>query len=160
MHKAYDRVEWEILEKMVIKLGFNDRWVRLIVACVSSIRYSVQFNSMETDIITPTRGIRQGDPSSPYLFLIVAAGLSRLIQQAEERGDLERIKICREAPMVSHLLFGDDSLILMHANKSNADCLRDTIGMYYQSSGQMLSAAKSSIFFSGNTKAEVKLESM
>jgi hypothetical protein len=104
------------------------------MACVSSVKYSVRFNYMETDIITPTREIRQGDPLSPYLFLIVAEGLSCLIQQVEERGDLEGIKVCREAPMLSHLLFADDSLILMHAYKSNADCLRDIFGMYCQSS--------------------------
>jgi hypothetical protein len=61
MHKAYDRVEWGLLEKM-IKLGFAARWVRLIMSCVSSVRYSVRFNSMDTDIIIPTRGILQGDP--------------------------------------------------------------------------------------------------
>ena len=104
-------------------------------------------------MITPTRGIRQGDPMSPYLFLMVAEGLSSLIQQAEEREELEGIKVCREAHMMSYLLFADDSLILMHPDKSNADCLKGILDMYFQSSGQMLSAAKSSIFFSGNTEA-------
>jgi len=82
MHKAYDRVEWGFLEKIMIKMGFDARWVNLIMACVSSVRYTIRFNSMETDSITPTRGIRQGDSLSPYLFLIVAEGLSCLIQQA------------------------------------------------------------------------------
>jgi hypothetical protein len=65
MHKAYDRVEWGFLEKMMIKLGFHDRGVRLIMACVSSVRYSVRFNSMKTKIITPTRDIRQEIPCPP-----------------------------------------------------------------------------------------------
>jgi hypothetical protein len=92
------------------------------------------------------------------LFLIVAKGLSCLIQQAEERGELEGIKVCKEAPLVSHLLFVDDSLILMRADKSNADCLRGILDRYCQSLGQTLSVAKSSIFFSSNTDAEMKLE--
>jgi hypothetical protein len=84
---------------------------------------------------------------SPYLFLMVAEGLSSLIQQAEERRELEGIKVCREAPMVLISYFADDSLIQMHADKSSADCLRGILDMYYcQSSGQMLSAAKSSFF--------------
>lgn len=124
MHKAYDRVEWVFLEKMMFKLGFDARWVKLVMACVSSVKYSVRFNSMETESFSPTRGIRQGDPSSPYLFLIVAEGLSCLIQKAEESGELEGIKVCRGAPIVSHLLFADDSLILMKADRSNAECLR------------------------------------
>ena len=94
------------------------------------------------------RGLRQGDPLSPYLFLIVAEGFSCLIQRAEELGELKGIRVCRGAPMVSHLLFADDSLILMNADKKNADCLRNLLDRYCQSSGQMLSVNKSSIFFS------------
>jgi hypothetical protein len=76
----------------------------------------------------------------------------------EENGELEGIKVCRDAPMVSHLLFADDSLILMHADKKNADCLRNLLDRYCQNSSQLLSASKSSIFFSGNTEPDIKLE--
>ena len=89
MHKAYDKVEWVFLEKMMLKLGFHQRWVRLIMACVTSVKYRVRFNLMETDTIIPTRGLRQGDPLSPYLFLIVAEGLSCMLKGAEGRGELE-----------------------------------------------------------------------
>lgn len=51
MHKAYDRVEWTFLEKIMLKLGFDARWVQLIMACVSSVKYTVRFNSMETEIL-------------------------------------------------------------------------------------------------------------
>ena len=76
-----------------------------------------------------------------------------MIKGAKERGELEGIKVCREAHMMSYLLFADDSLILMHPDKSNADCLKGILDMYFQSLGQMLSVAKSSIFSSGNTEA-------
>jgi hypothetical protein len=95
MHKAYDRVEWVFLEKMMTKLGFDQRSVKLIMACVKSVRYRVRFNSTETDTILPTRGLRQGDPLSPYLFLIIAEGLSCMLRGAEERGELEGVKVCR-----------------------------------------------------------------
>lgn len=108
MHKAYDRVEWIFLEKIMSKMGFDSRWVKLIMACVTSVRYTVRFNSMETDVIVPTRGLRQGNPLSPYLFLIVAEGLSSMLHGAEERGELEGVRVCRDAPVVSHLLFADD----------------------------------------------------
>jgi hypothetical protein len=134
MNKAYDRVEWVFLENIMAKLGFDQRWIKLIMACVTSVRYNVRFNSMETDIFTPTRGLRQGDPLSPYLFLIVAEGLSCMIRGAEERGDLEGVKVCRDAPTVSHLLFADDSLILMQADKKNADCLANILTRYCASS--------------------------
>ena len=147
MHKAYDRVEWIFLEKIMTKLGFDRRWMNLIMACVKSVKFRVRFNSIETDTISPTRGLRQGDPLSPYLFLLVAEGLSCMLKGAEERGELEGVKVCREAPVISYLLFTDDSLILMHANKKNADCLSDILNRYCANSGQKAREAKSSIYF-------------
>ena len=130
MHKAYDRVEWGFLENIMAKIGFDQRWIKLVTACVTSVRYNVRFNNFETDIFTPTRGLRQGDPLSPYLFLMVAEGLSCMIKKAEERGELDGVKVCRGAPTVSHLLFADDSLILMQAVKKNADCLANILNSY------------------------------
>ena len=81
-----------------------------------------------------------------------------MLRGAEERGELEGVKVCREAPIISHLLFADDSLILMHANKKNADSLINILNSYCAIPGQKVSDAKSSIFFSGNTEVEVKAE--
>ena len=94
MHKAYDRVEWIFLRNMMVKLGFNTQWIEMIMACVSSVKYRVRFNSQETDCFTPTRGIRQGDPLSPYLFLLCAEGLSSMLQYEEEVGGIEGIRVC------------------------------------------------------------------
>jgi hypothetical protein len=158
MHKAYDRVEWVFLERIMAKLGFDQRWIKLVMACVTFVRYSVRFNNFETDIFTPFIGLRQGDALSPYLFLMVAEGLSCMIKKAEERGELEGVKVCRGALTISHLLFADDSLILMQADKKNVDCLASILNRYCANSGQKISEAKSSIYFSSNTDVEVKTE--
>ena len=81
-----------------------------------------------------------------------------MLKGAEERGEIEGVKICREAPTNSHLLFADDSLILMHVDRKNADCLEDILRRYRVNSGQKLSEAKSSIYFSNNTEVNTKLE--
>ena len=151
MHKAYDRVEWIFLRSMMEKLGFHEQWIDMVMACVSSVRYKIRFNSQETDMFVPSRGIRQGDPLSPYLFLICAEGLSSMLQFEEEVGSLDGVRVCRNAPSVSHLLFADDSLILMTADMLNAASLQRALDDYCTNSGQLVSRSKSSIFFSLNT---------
>ena len=130
----------------------------MIMECVSSVSYKIRFNGAETDEIIPTRGLRQGDPLSPYLFLLCSEGLSSMLAHEEEVGGLGGIKVCRNAPSISHLLFADDSLIFMKANTQNANALRRVLDVYCASSGQLVSTAKSSVFFSPNTSVAVREE--
>jgi hypothetical protein len=151
MSKAYDRVEWMFLERIMRKLGFHGTWVNLVMKCVSSVSYKIKVNGSYTNTILPQRGLRQGDPLSPYLFILCAEGLSAMLLKAEEEGKIRGIKICREAPRVNHLFFVDDSLILMRARADDAKELRHILEVYEQASGQMINKDKSSIMFSPNT---------
>ena len=156
MHKAYDRVEWCFLKKVMIIMGFDTGWVDLIMACVSSVRYQVRVNNVLSDFIYPSRGLRQGDPLSPYLFLLCAEGLTSLLNFEEESGHLMGVKVCRGA--LSHLLFADASLILMRADAGNASSLHRALDDYCSASGQLVSEAKSSIFFSPCTEVQTRVE--
>jgi hypothetical protein len=111
LSKAYDRVDWQFLEMAMNRLGFAHRWVRWIMSCVTSVRYSVKFNGTLLRSFIPSRGLRQGDPLSPFLFLFVADGLSLLLKEKVEQNILTPIKICRNAPSISHLLYADDTLL-------------------------------------------------
>ena len=86
MSKAYDRVEWLCLEGIMRKISFNEGWINLIMVCVSTVSYSVLVNGDPSGLIHPTRGIRQGDPLSPFLFLLCTEGLNGMIKKAERMG--------------------------------------------------------------------------
>ena len=108
--KAYDRVEWGYLKRVMEKMGFHAKWVKLIMACITTAHFSVLVNGNLTGYILPSRGLRQGDPLSPYLFLFCAEGLTMLLRKAETDGIIRGVATSRGGPCISHLLFADDSL--------------------------------------------------
>jgi hypothetical protein len=156
MSKAYDRVEWLFLEQMMRKMGFQERWIALIMKCCSTVKYRFKFNGTLTEEVIPRRGLRQGDPILPYLFLICGEAFSCLLNAADVDGRLEGIKVAPNAPSFNHLLFADDSLIFLKVKDSSAQCLNDILQLYEDCLGQTINAAKSSIMFSKNTKNGAK----
>ena len=105
MSKAYDRIEWDYLRRMLHRMGFTDRWVNLLMSCVTSVKFWVNSAGGLLGPILPSRGLRQGDPLSPYLFILCAEGLSALIRKKEVEGRIHGCRIARGAPTVSHLFF-------------------------------------------------------
>ena len=105
MSKAYDRVEWIFLEQLMRKMGFHGRWIDLVMATVKYVSYSFLINGVPRGFIKPSRGIRQGDPLSPYLFLLCSDGLNGLLKKAEARGDLRGFSLCKNGPQILHLFF-------------------------------------------------------
>jgi hypothetical protein len=116
MSKAYNRVEWAFLEEIMRKLGFDSRWISLIMACLRSVSYSVFLNRNPVGNIKPPRGIRQGDPLSPHLFLICAKALSPSITRAERSGSITGVPTSKHGPILSHLFFANDNLLFCKAN--------------------------------------------
>jgi hypothetical protein len=160
MSKAYDRVEWNFLEQMLLKIGFAQEWVQLIMRCISSVTYRIKVNGALTECITPMRGLRQGYPISSYLFLVCAEGFSSLLNVVEARGELTGIKVCSTAPSINHLLFADDSLLLLKINDGSAQCLQNILSLYEDGSGQIINKEKLSIMFSRITNDAEKQELM
>jgi hypothetical protein len=148
--KAYDRIGWEYLRGVMEKMGFAPQWISWIMLCVESVDYSIIVNGNSVGPIIPGRGLRQGDPLSPYLFIICAEGLSALIRQAEARGDIHGVKICKNAPIISHLLFADDCFLFFRANHNEAVVMKNILTTYEAASGQTINFQKSEIFCSRN----------
>ena len=105
MSNAYDRVEWCFLERFIIQMGFSDNWVCQIMSCITYVSFSFMINGKICGHVIPSRGLRQGDVISPYLFIICAEAFSRLITSGIERHTIHGIQICQGAPILSHLFF-------------------------------------------------------
>ena len=106
MKKVYDRLEWDYQQKIMIKLGFHRLWVQMIMRMIGSVSFSMLFNGQKLESFKPMRGIRQGDPISPYLFLLAAEVLSCLLKSRIQSSNIMGIRVAPSAPMVSHLLMG------------------------------------------------------
>ena len=130
MSKAYDRVKWAFLEFIIRQLGFPEAWISLVVKCVSSDTFSFFVTGNTVGVVKPNRGIRQSDPLSPYLFLLVSEGLPAILHKACRDKRLYAISICHRAPTISHLLFADDSLLFMRGSLSEAIALRDVLHLF------------------------------
>ena len=156
--KAYDRLEWNFLEETMRRMGFHDKWITWIMKCISSVTFSVLINGSPEGFITPQRGIRQGDPLSPYLFILCAEVLSHLMNQAQFSRRLLGVKISNQAPAINHLLFADDSLFFSLANARSGTQLKKILGLYEQVSGQAINLTKSSITFGSKVSQGVKTQ--
>src|SRR5438128_8880 len=122
----------------MLKLGFHRSWVTKVMRMVTSVSFSVLFNGEQLEEFKPSRGIRQGDPILPFLFLLAAEGLSCLLKSRSESSSLQGVKVVPTAPAVNHLLFTDDSLLFIKANVLSAQEARDTLDAYCRASGQHL----------------------
>ncbi|XP_073359855.1 uncharacterized protein [Aegilops tauschii subsp. strangulata] len=109
-------------------------------------------NSAKQEEFSPSRGLRQGDPISPYLFLLAAEGLSCLLKAADPNESVRGIKVAESAPEVNHLLFADDSLLFFDATPEMATKVDLLLQRYCGASGQRINKDRSSIYFS---KADV-----
>ena len=151
MSKAYDWVEWGFLEAIMHHLGLEKRMIRIIMSCLKSVSYSILLTRQPIGNIKPSRGLHQGDPLSPYLFLLCAMGLQSLLQKAEVEGSTKGVAISKNGPQVSLLFFADDSVLFIHVTKDERQKIMDILAIYEKGSGQKINQEKTNIFFSSNT---------
>lgn len=115
MSKAYDRVEWDFLEVLFQRMGFDAKWIQWIMLCIRSVTYTVLLNGQTYGRIIHERGIRQGDPLSPFVFILCAEALVHVMNIAELEGNIMGMKLTKNCRSIQHLLFADDSLFLCQA---------------------------------------------
>lgn len=158
MVKAYDRVEWGFIEEVMRSMGFHGTWIKWVMGCVTTVSYSFLLNGEPRGHLIPSRGLRQGDSISPYLYLLYAEGLSRMLTYTEHKRFISGISIAPNAPSINHLYFADDSFIFIRASEEECIKLKNILRLYEEASGQQVSYQKSSISFSKNVGMEVQEE--
>lgn len=121
-----------------MKIGFHVRGMNLIFGCISSVSYSVLVNGGPHGDIKPTKGIRQGDPLSPYLFLLCLEGLNGIIQKKVSSSDIRSFSLCRDGPQISHLFFANDIILFCRAELREVQFIQKLLGEYELASGQMI----------------------
>jgi hypothetical protein len=153
--KAYDKVDWKYLDETLRKLGFATKWISWIMCCVKTVTYSVRLNGELLEKFNPTRGLRQGDPLSPYLFLFVADGLSKLLQHEIDKRQIKELKVCRRSPGISHLLFADDNILFFEATTDQTNKVKSVLNRYERATGQQLSPDKCSLLLGNKCTNEM-----
>ena len=156
MSKAYDRLEWNFISSVLERLGFHHLWIGLIMQCISTVTYSFLINGSPRGKVSPSRGIRQGDPFSPYIFILCSEVLSGLCNKAQGDGSIQGIQVARGCPRINHLLFANDTMFFLKADKRSSAALKEILNRYEKASGQSISREKSSITFSRKAPAELK----
>jgi len=152
MEKAYDRIEWDFLLQCLTHMGFHPIWINWIRECITSVSYSILVNNEPSGYFKPTRGLRQGDPLSPYLFLICMDVLAkRLALRAQNSQSGIGIKLAPRAERIPCLFFADDSLLFCKATAQTAYHLKSILETFCHQSGQLINLHKSVIVFSKNT---------
>jgi exonuclease III len=158
MAKAYDRLEWEFIQATLEAMNFPQKLINTIMRCVTTVSFSILINGTPTSRFHPQRGLRQGDPLSPYLFIICVDVFSSLITNAQNSKLIHGVKIAPSAPEITHLFFADDSLMFCRANKEEATHMKALINSYQQASGQLVNYNKSEIIFSKKVDHNIKEE--
>lgn len=124
--------------------------------CVSSVSYSYLINGTAQGVVRPSRGIRQGDPLSPYLFILCTEVLSGLCKKAQQQGEVVGVKVARNCPAINHLLFADDTMFFSRTDPRSCAALVRILRMYEDASGQFINLDKSAITFSAKTPGATK----
>lgn len=138
MHKAYDRINWGLLHEIPINFGFSAWVLGLLGQCYSVDHADILLNGSICGRVKMECRIRQGDPISPYLFIMFAELLSRLLYKLEAEGKIHGIKLGRNGPMITHLFFTADILIFCRANKKEALAVTKCVQPYCDWTGQLV----------------------
>jgi hypothetical protein len=150
LEKAYDHLEWGFIREVLTFFKFPPPFVDLVLECVTTSSFSILVNGGQLESFKPSRGIRQGDPLSLYLFILCMEYLSLKILEACSNNSWKAIKASRNGPSFSHMFFADDLLLCAEASSSCCTTITRILEDFCLQFGQKVNLSKSKVFFSHN----------
>lgn len=158
LEKAYDRLNWVFIKDTLQDIGLPCNFISLVWECISTSTMKVLWNGEALEEFSPSSGIRQGDPISPYLFVLCIERLFHLINAVVENKFWSPIQLSRGGPKLSHLAFADDLMLFSEASIEQVEIIGTILKLFCDSSGQKVSTEKTRVFFSKNVNREKKKE--
>ncbi|GKV11964.1 hypothetical protein SLEP1_g23173 [Rubroshorea leprosula] len=143
--KAFDKVSWRFLDYMLMRMGFGDIWRGWIRECLQTSMVSILVNGSPTRQFKVSKGLRQGDPLSPFLFLIIAEALNGIITKATELSLFEGVEVAQNGVHCSHIQFADDALIFGKASESNVWAAKCIMRTFELATGLKINYSKSQL---------------
>ncbi|OMO83955.1 reverse transcriptase [Corchorus olitorius] len=150
LEKAYDRIKWSFLQQVLEEIQLPPPWVKLIMHIVSSNTFSLLWNGQQLPFFSSSRGIRQGDPLSPYLFILCLEKLGHLIDEEVRLNRWKSLQITQRGPSLSHVCFADDLVLFGEASFTQLDLMMKVLNDFCEASGEKVSLAKSKLLVSSD----------
>ncbi|GKU95851.1 hypothetical protein SLEP1_g9158 [Rubroshorea leprosula] len=155
LHKAFDSISWDFLLEVLVDFNIPAPLIRLIMFSISSLKLSVLWNGNELPYFQPQHGLRQGDPLSPYLFIMAMEKLSHMILSQVQTGSWKPFKVSRGGLALSHLFFANDLMLFCQASQTQIAMVMDCLSEFSGRSGLEINLAKSKLYISPNIQSNV-----
>lgn len=145
--KGYNKFNWQFVREMLKAYGISREWIAWIMNMTSSAFFSILLNGAPTNTFRPTQGIRQGDPLSPLLFILMETGLSRLIKVMTESDEMKGLNPHNGSDKQMRQQFVDDTMLMGHPSVQEARVFRKCLSNFLKASGLEIKSEKSQVFF-------------
>lgn len=155
LEKAYDRLSWDFLHDILRAIGLPNTWLDLMMNCTQANKLNILWNGMSSETVKPTRGNRQGDPLSLYLFILCIERLSHMIRDKIQEGVWRLITLCRGGPQLSHIMFVNDIVLFVKASLEQARMTKECLDSFSDWSDQKVSYSKSMVCLSTNVNVNL-----
>ena len=150
LSKAFNKLSWQYIRKVLRAFGFREPWIRWIMSLISSTFFSILVNGYPSKNFMPTKGIRQGDILSPFLFVIMAQGLGHYLKAVAHPTSLKGISLHNEEPH-THKKFVDDNMLMGYPSIQEARSFNSIMDTFSLASCTTINIGKSHFFFFNTT---------